>query len=74
MPVHPCGRYRHNTVLFILGKEHGLKNLHTIHRLDRLTSGVLMFGKTAAKSRDMELLIRNREVEKEYVCRFGKTS
>jgi len=69
MPVHPCGRYRHNTVLFILGKEHGLKNLHTIHRLDRLTSGVLMFGKTAAKSRDMELLIRNREVEKEYVCR-----
>jgi hypothetical protein len=33
--VHPCGRYRHNTVVFILAKEHGLKNLRTIHRLDR---------------------------------------
>ena len=114
IPVHPCGRYRHNTVVFILAKvchpddnngddddnnaddnesfgitcnivlvidndclkilhfplnfhfnfhfplnfhfhlkvhlnfhcqEHGLKNLRTIHRLDRLTSGLLMFGR-----------------------------
>ena len=33
--VHPCGRYRHNTVVFLLAKEQGLKNLRTIHRLDR---------------------------------------
>jgi hypothetical protein len=33
--VHPCGRYRHNTVVFILAKDYGLKNLRTIHRLDR---------------------------------------
>lgn len=39
--VHPCGRYRHNTVVFILAKEYNLKNLRTIHRLDRLTSGKL---------------------------------
>ena len=26
-------------------QEHGLKNLRTIHRLDRLTSGLLMFGR-----------------------------
>ena len=32
IPVHPCGRYRHNTVVFILAKEQGLKNLRTIHR------------------------------------------
>ena len=32
IPVHPCGRYRHNTVVFILAKEYGLKNLRTIHR------------------------------------------
>ena len=35
IPVHPCGRYRHNTVVFILAKEFGLKNLRTIHRLVR---------------------------------------
>ena len=32
IPVHPCGRYRHNTMVFILAKEEGLKNLRTIHR------------------------------------------
>jgi hypothetical protein len=35
LQVHPCGRYRHNTVVFILAKDYGLKNLRTIHRLDR---------------------------------------
>jgi len=69
MPVHPCGRYRHNSVIFILAKELGYKQLHTVHRLDRLTSGVLIFSKSSAKARMMEQLIRGREVEKEYVCR-----
>ncbi|XP_011177484.1 pseudouridylate synthase RPUSD2 [Zeugodacus cucurbitae] len=69
IPVHPCGRYRHNTVVFILAKEYNLKNLRTIHRLDRLTSGLLLFGRTPKKARLLEQQIRNRDVEKEYVCR-----
>lgn len=66
--VHPCGRYRHNTVIFILAKEYNMKNLRTIHRLDRLTSGLLLFGRTSEKAREMEQQIRNRQVHKEYVC------
>ncbi|XP_063232751.1 uncharacterized protein LOC134536769 [Bacillus rossius redtenbacheri] len=69
IPVHPCGRYRHNTVVFILAKECNLKNLRTIHRLDRLTSGLLLFGRTPKKARSMEQQIRNRQVQKEYICR-----
>lgn len=69
IPVHPCGRYRHNTVVFILAKEYNLRNLRTIHRLDRLTSGLLLFGRTPKKARAMEHQIRNRQVVKEYVCR-----
>ncbi|CAH0556793.1 unnamed protein product [Brassicogethes aeneus] len=69
IPVHPCGRYRHNTVVFILAKEYNLKNLRTIHRLDRLTSGLLLFGRSPKKARQMEHQIRNRLVMKEYVCR-----
>lgn len=69
IPVHPCGRYRHNTVVFILGKEHGLTNLFTLHRIDRLTSGILMFARTLTKTQELESQIRNREIEKEYVCR-----
>ncbi|KFQ33162.1 RNA pseudouridylate synthase domain-containing protein 2, partial [Mesitornis unicolor] len=69
LPVHPCGRFRHNTVIFILGKEHALKELHTIHRLDRMTSGVLMFAKTVEVSKRIDEQVRERQLEKEYVCR-----
>ncbi|XP_071354165.1 pseudouridylate synthase RPUSD2 isoform X2 [Trachinotus anak] len=64
IPVHPCGRFRHNTVIFILGKERGVSELHTVHRLDRLTSGVLLFARTLETSKKLDQLL-----EKEYVCR-----
>nr|XP_015194748.1 PREDICTED: RNA pseudouridylate synthase domain-containing protein 2 [Lepisosteus oculatus] len=69
LPVHPCGRFRHNTVIFILGKERGLSSLHTVHRLDRLTSGVLLFARTLEASQRLDQLVRDRQLEKEYVCR-----
>ncbi|XP_055028975.1 pseudouridylate synthase RPUSD2 [Misgurnus anguillicaudatus] len=69
LPVHPCGRYRHNTVIFILGKENGLSGLHTVHRLDRLTSGVLLFARTLEVSKKLDAMVRERQLEKEYVCR-----
>lgn len=69
LPVHPCGRYRHNTVIFILGKEKGLSGLHTVHRLDRLTSGVLLFARTLEISKKLDAMVRERQLEKEYVCR-----
>ncbi|XP_072545800.1 pseudouridylate synthase RPUSD2 [Salminus brasiliensis] len=69
LPVHPCGRYRHNTVIFILGKEKGLCGLHTVHRLDRLTSGVLLFARTLEVSKKLDQMVRDRKLEKEYVCR-----
>uniref|UniRef100_UPI0037E92E11 pseudouridylate synthase RPUSD2 n=1 Tax=Semicossyphus pulcher TaxID=241346 RepID=UPI0037E92E11 len=69
IPVHPCGRFRHNTVIFILGKERGISELHTVHRLDRLTSGVLLFARTLETSKKLDKLVRDRQLEKEYVCR-----
>ncbi|XP_035465864.1 RNA pseudouridylate synthase domain-containing protein 2 isoform X2 [Scophthalmus maximus] len=69
IPVHPCGRFRHNTVIFILGKERGFSELHTVHRLDRLTSGVLLFARTLETSKKLDKLVRDRQLEKEYVCR-----
>lgn len=69
IPVHPCGRYRHNSLLFILAKDYGLKELYSVHRLDRLTSGLLIFAKTVRKSQEINEQIRDRKVKKEYVCR-----
>lgn len=65
IPVHPCGRFRHNTVIFILGKEHGISELHTVHRLDRLTSGVLLFARTLETSKKLDQLVRDRQVRSE---------
>ncbi|XP_022685653.1 RNA pseudouridylate synthase domain-containing protein 2-like isoform X1 [Varroa jacobsoni] len=69
IPVHPCGRYRHNSIIFLLAKEFGVKKIHTIHRLDRLTSGILMFAKSLERSQFMSSQIRSLAVQKEYLCR-----
>ncbi|KFM74596.1 RNA pseudouridylate synthase domain-containing protein 2, partial [Stegodyphus mimosarum] len=69
IPIHPCGFYRHNTILFILAKEKNMKNLHVAHRLDRLTSGVLILAKSSKKSRELHDQLNLRDIKKEYVCR-----
>lgn len=68
VPVHPTGRFRHNTVTFILKKEHGL-NVHPCNRLDRLTSGLMFLGKTAKAAENMVDQIKNREVSKQYIAK-----
>lgn len=71
IPIHPCGRYRHNTLVILLGREFGLTNLYTIHRIDRLTSGIVMFAKTLKKAQELEKQLREREMQKEYVCKVN---
>ncbi|KAG7813770.1 hypothetical protein KL921_000044 [Ogataea angusta] len=68
IPVHPTGRYRHNTVTFILEREMGIK-AHPCNRLDRLTSGLMFLGKTAAGAEKMVKQMREREVSKEYIAK-----
>ncbi|KAG8196849.1 hypothetical protein JTE90_027561 [Oedothorax gibbosus] len=53
----------------MLAEEHNRKDVFLTHRLDRLTSGVLVIAKDRKKSRQLhdEMLVRN--VQKEYLCR-----
>ena len=69
IPVHPCGRYRLNSILGILNRELGYKHIHTLHRLDRLTSGLLMFAKTKERAVYMDNLFKERSLQKQYLCR-----
>lgn len=69
IPIHPTGKYRLNTILGILSKEYDYKQLHTVHRLDRLTSGVLILAKNPKKACELSQMIISRNVEKEYVCK-----
>lgn len=69
LPIHPCGRFRHNSVSGILTKEYGIKNLKIVHRLDRLVSGVLITALNSRRAHELEVMMKNRDVQKEYVCR-----
>eukprot|EP00005_Dracoamoeba_jomungandri_P011707 CAMPEP_0174266968 /NCGR_PEP_ID=MMETSP0439-20130205/32007_1 /TAXON_ID=0 /ORGANISM="Stereomyxa ramosa, Strain Chinc5" /LENGTH=317 /DNA_ID=CAMNT_0015354241 /DNA_START=429 /DNA_END=1379 /DNA_ORIENTATION=- len=68
IPVHPSGRYRHNTVLFILAKEHSFLNLFPVHRLDRLTSGVLILAKSPQAASSFSTKIASGKCTKTYLA------
>uniref|UniRef100_A0A8C4WYH1 RNA pseudouridine synthase domain containing 2 n=1 Tax=Eptatretus burgeri TaxID=7764 RepID=A0A8C4WYH1_EPTBU len=59
IPVHPVGRYYHNTLLLLSASELGLPGLLCCHRIDRLASGLVVM--TGSK----------HEVQKEYLCRVS---
>ncbi|KNC49250.1 uncharacterized protein AMSG_05245 [Thecamonas trahens ATCC 50062] len=68
IPVHPCGRFRHNTVVFLLGRRSYL-SLWPLYRLDRVTSGLLLFGKDQNAGRKYSEAIKARRVSKTYLAR-----
>lgn len=69
IPVHPCGLYYQNSLVNILANEYNIHNLYVIHRLDRMTSGVVIFAKSVEKSREIHDQMNLRKINKEYVCR-----
>lgn len=70
LPVHPCGSFRHNSVLYALAaQEQELKQLFVVHRLDAVTSGLLLLAKDAAMARRLSMQIAEKSVRKEYVAR-----
>ncbi|KAI7832411.1 pseudouridine synthase [Gamsiella multidivaricata] len=69
VPVHPSGRYRHNTILHILMREQGYKDLYPVNRLDRLTSGLMIIALSVKRAREFELMMQRCEIKKEYVCK-----
>ncbi|KAG7348050.1 RluA family pseudouridine synthase [Nitzschia inconspicua] len=70
LPVHPCGGYHVQSLMSILEKHHCHGNkLYTIHRIDRLTSGLVILGKTSAVAQAWGKSIMNRDCQKIYLAR-----
>lgn len=69
IPVHTCNAYRFNTTLGILGKDYGYNSLHCLHRIDRLTSGVLMFAFNKDTAAQIQNNFKGNYLNKEYICR-----
>jgi len=66
IPVHPAGRYRTQTLLTFLEKERGVGSCFPVHRLDRETSGVMIFAKQKSYQLMLQSLFEQRLVSKEY--------
>lgn len=69
IPVHPTGKYNFNSVKEILKHETGLKELYPAHRLDKNTTGILVFAKTSEAVNLVSQQIMNRSAKKEYLAR-----
>lgn len=69
MPVHPSGAYYKNSMLYILEHEMGFSQLHLIHRLDRLTSGIIILAKNPKMASTLTSFFQSHSTKKYYVAR-----
>lgn len=55
-------------IVSCLRSEPGINNLYTVHRLDKMTSGLLLFAKNRKAAGELSGQFRNRQVEKYYLA------
>eukprot|EP00980_Cylindrotheca_fusiformis_P029120 scaffold22733_cov214-Cylindrotheca_fusiformis.AAC.2 len=67
--THPCGGYNAQSLMSILELHYG--KVYTIHRLDRLTSGLVILGKTPTIAREWGKAIMDRNCKKAYLARVA---
>ena len=65
LPMHPGGRYNKNSLTWML-QEIGFKHLKITHRLDAVTSGIVLFAKNKPFSKKVMEAFSSGNVEKEY--------
>lgn len=66
LPVTPSGRYVQETLLVRLKNKLGLPNLSPLHRLDRDTAGLVLFGVKPTERGAYQQLFHDRRIEKTY--------
>lgn len=66
LPVHPSGCYFQNTLLMLLKERYG--ELFIVNRLDRETSGLVVFAKDSETAGVLSGLFASRQVEKTYLA------
>lgn len=66
LPVHPAGRYRTQTLLTFLEKIYPV--VFPVHRIDRETSGILIFAKSEKSRQYFQRLFEERKIQKKYLA------
>jgi RluA family pseudouridine synthase len=69
IPIHSCGKYWHLSLLgILLHLGHG--RLYCVHRLDRLTSGLVILAKSPLVANKLSEKIKTHKMEKIYLARI----
>ena len=66
IPVHPSGRFFAHTLLKVVEKDYG--TLYPVNRLDRETSGVILFARDPKSAKKLSRLFEERKVKKKYLA------
>jgi len=67
-PVHPTRSFRTRTIVTRLREDLGQPTLNPVHRLDRETSGVLLFGRTAQTVSSLMKQFAKSLIRKKYLA------
>ena len=65
IPVHPAGRFFNHTLLMLLRKNYG--ELYVVNRLDRETSGIVLFARSSEAAAALSGCLARREAFKKYI-------
>lgn len=65
LPMHPGGRYNKNSLTSIL-EEKGFNNLRIVHRLDAVTSGLVLFARNKTFAQKAMVAFSEARVQKTY--------
>ncbi|GGC90235.1 pseudouridylate synthase [Tersicoccus solisilvae] len=71
LPTTPGGGYVSESALVRLRVRTGIDDLTPVHRLDRMTAGVVLFAKDPATRGRYQVLFERRQVRKEYEALAG---
>lgn len=72
LPTSPSGKYFKNTLVSLIKAQFGWKKLYTLHRLDRETSGVIVFAKRHEIAQTMSEHFRKKRINKIYTAVLSK--
>ncbi|MFP8490022.1 pseudouridine synthase [Gracilimonas sp. Q87] len=72
LPMHPGGRYNKNSMTEIL-KEQGYNGLRIVHRLDAVTSGLVLFARNKEFAKRAMISFSRSDVRKTYFARVDGT-
>jgi UPF0176 protein len=68
LPMHPSGRFNHNTLCSLLGQVYAPEILRAVHRLDANTTGLVVLAKSKAIATQLQRQFGAGEVNKTYVA------